>query len=91
MAMANYAAPQENGHSVAYDAACFSKTGKSLDPLIIEAGRGEGVFLAVFDLKRLREWRKREAWGNAFRRPRLYAKLTAEEVDEPFRRKKATR
>jgi predicted amidohydrolase len=90
MAMANYANPQENGHSVAYDGVCFSKSGKSIDPLIIEAGTNEGVFLAEFNLDRLRKWRKREVWGNAFRRPRLYEKLISPNVEEPFVRKKAT-
>jgi predicted amidohydrolase len=91
VAMANYAAPQDNGHSIAYDAVCFTKGGKSIDPLIIEGGMGEGIFLAEFDLESLRAWRKRETWGNAFRRPRLYSRLVSTDVKEPFLRKKATR
>ena len=38
VAMANYAAPQENGHSVAFSPICFGEDERSLDPLVIEAG-----------------------------------------------------
>ena len=38
VAMANYAAPQENGHSVAFSPVCFDEDERSLNPLVIEAG-----------------------------------------------------
>jgi predicted amidohydrolase len=91
VAMANYAAPQQNGHSVAYDAAAFHANEEPRDTLIIEAGEREDVYLATFDLEALRDYRAREAWGNAYRRPRLYGMLTAEEVSPPFARPDATR
>ena len=43
LAMTNYAAPQQNGHSVAFDAVTFDTNGRPLDTLIIEAGQDEGV------------------------------------------------
>ena len=91
VAMANYATPQENGHSVAYDPIAFNPDESGRDPLIIEAGEMEGVYIAQFDMDRLREYRQRETWGNAFRRPRLYGALISQEVNEPFIRPEATR
>jgi N-carbamoylputrescine amidase len=97
VAMTNYAAPKNNGHSCAFDAASHTKPavpggdGEPRDTLIVEAGEREGVYLAPFDLEELRDYRRREAWGNAYRRPRCYAPLTSEEVEEPFIRPDATR
>lgn len=84
-AMANYAIPDQNGHSVAYDCIAF-RDGRSRNTLVVEAGEGEGVYLARFDLDALRDFRKREAWGNAFRRPHAYKALVSPEVRDPFRR-----
>ena len=91
VALANYAAPQEKGHSVAFDGMGFTKNGATRDTLLVEAGEAEGIYLAEFDLERLREWRKRETWGNAFRKPRRYGLLTSLAVEEPFKRKKDRR
>ena len=66
VALANYAAPQENGHSIAFDPIAFDKSG-SRDTLVIEAGEAEGIYMASFDLAAIRSYRRRETWGNAFR------------------------
>lgn len=89
VAMANYAAPQQNGHSVAFDPIAFEDEERSRDTLIVEAGEAEGIYLAPFDLDRLRAWRQREVWGNAFRRPHRYGPLVAPEVQDPFVRRDA--
>jgi len=91
VAMANYAAPQENGHSIAFSPICFGDDERSRNPLVIEAGETEGVYLAEFDLDKIRAWREHEVWGNAFRRPRLYSALTALPVEPPFIRSSARR
>ena len=91
MAMANYAAPQENGHSVAFSPICFGEDECSLNPLVVEAGEAEGVYLAEFDLDKIHAWRENEAWGNAFRRPGRYALLSSPAVEPPFIRSSATR
>lgn len=91
VAMANYAAPQENGHSVAFDGMAFRFHHKGRDTLIVEAGEVEGVYMAPFDVEAIREYRGREIWGNAFRRPGRYGLLTSPEVREPFVRADATR
>ncbi len=90
VALANYPAPKDNGHSVAFDPMAFDEKG-SRDTLLVEAGEDEGVYLAQFDLDRIRAYRQREVWGNAYRRPRLYSALVSPEVDEPFIRADATR
>jgi predicted amidohydrolase len=82
VAMANYAKPGF-GHSVAYDAIAFDANG-ARDTLLIEAGEREGIFLAEFDLDALREYRRREVAGNAFRRPHRYGALVAPDVAPPF-------
>ncbi|HEX6777167.1 MAG TPA: carbon-nitrogen hydrolase family protein, partial [Ktedonobacterales bacterium] len=84
VALTNYAAPQENGHSVAFDHIAFDRHGKSRNTLVVEAGEEEGIYLAPFDLEKLRDYRLRESWGNAFRRPHRYGLLTSPEVQPPF-------
>ncbi len=85
VALANYAAPEINGHSVAYDPMGFAgEDGPSRDTVVIEAGENEDIYLARFDLDRLREYRQRETWGNAFRKPRAYSILASMDVEPPF-------
>jgi predicted amidohydrolase len=84
VALANYAAPQQNGHSVAFDPIAFDASGRSRDTLLIEAGEAEGIFLADVDLDALRDYREREPLGDAFRRPALYGALTDPSVLPPF-------
>jgi predicted amidohydrolase len=92
IALANYAAPQEQGHSAAFDPIAFSgNDGPSRDTTLVEAGTKEDVYLAQFDLAALRRWRRREVWGNAYRRPRCYTTMVNEDVEPPFIRKDATR
>lgn len=89
MALANYAAPQLNGHSMAVDGVGFDEKGRFRDTLIVEAGEKEGVYMAEVDLARLRAYRGREIWGNTYRKPRSYGLLTSTDVGEPFIRKGA--
>ena len=85
VALANYAAPNAdaNGHSMAFDPIAFDAHG-SRDTLVIEAGEAEGIYLAPFDLEAIREHRRCESWGNAYRRPQRYGALTALDVRPPF-------
>jgi N-carbamoylputrescine amidase len=77
VAMANYPAPKNNGHSVAYD--CSGNC-------LVEAGEEEGVFLAEFDLEDLRKHRRKRIWGNAYRRPHRYGEITSMEHDGVWNR-----
>jgi predicted amidohydrolase len=90
VAMANYAMPQENGHSVAYDGMAFAENG-SRDMRLVEADGHEGVFMAELDLARLRAYRLNEVWGNAYRKPGRYGLLTSPAVAAPFIRPDARR
>ncbi len=92
VALTNYAAPQNNGHSIAFDAVAYPEIeGNPRDTLIVEAGEGEDIYMAAFDMANIRDYRSRETWGNAYRRPRLYRKLISPEIDPPFVRPDATR
>jgi predicted amidohydrolase len=92
LAMTNYPAPKCNGHSIAFDGIAFAhEDGPSRDMLVVEAGEQEGVFLADFDLDALRDYRRRETWGNAYRKPGRYGALVDEGVEEPFVREDSRR
>lgn len=77
VAMTNYPAPDQNGHSVAYDS-----HGKRM----VLAGKDEGIFVAKFDLGALRQHRAKSIWGNAYRRPHRYGILTEPVQAEIWRR-----
>jgi len=83
VALTNYAVPQENGHSIAFDPFVFDDNG-SRNTLVVEAGGSEGIYLATFDIDRLRDWRQREVMGNAFRKVHRYSLLTSLDVENPF-------
>lgn len=85
VALANYAGPRDRGRSAAFDPIAF-QAGASRDTTVIQAGEAEGIYLADFDLAALREYRLREAWGDAFRRPHRYQALTRAAVEPPFQR-----
>jgi N-carbamoylputrescine amidase len=91
LAMTNYAAPQDNGHSIAHHPVAFGEDERARDTLIVEAGEEEGVFLAAFEMDSLRAYRHHEVWGNAFRRPRSYGPLVSLDVQDPFVRSRARR
>jgi predicted amidohydrolase len=86
IAMTNYAygKPDCNGHSLAYDGIAYG----ARDMLIIEADEAEGIYMAEFDIEKMREYRKKEVWGNAYRKPKKYSLLTSEKIEEPFIREK---
>lgn len=90
IATCNYPAgkPDCNGHSSAFDGVAYLPEAEdSRDTCILEAGSGEGIFFAEFDLDMMRGYRAREVHGNAYRRPEKYGLLINERVDEPFVRK----
>lgn len=87
IATANYpkGKPDCNGHSSAFDGIVYKPTELcSRDTLIIEAGEEEGIYIACFDIDELRDYRKREVFGNAYRHPLKYKILISSEINEPF-------
>ena len=67
IATANYAAPDEDGHSCLYLA--------NGAPAVV-AGEAEAIVTADLDLAALRAFRHEEAGRNAARRPRLYSPIS---------------
>lgn len=89
IATCNYpaAVPDCNGHSSAFDGVAYlPELADARDTCILEAGEDEGIYLAAFDMERLRAYRETEVHGNAFRRPELYGPLTERTVRAPFLR-----
>jgi predicted amidohydrolase len=73
--------PDCNGHSTAFDGIAYHENDMgSRDMLIIEAGEQEGIYLASFPMGELRDYRRREVWGNAYRKPEKYQALTSKEI-----------
>lgn len=78
VAMANYPAPRWNGRSCAFDGMVAAEPdGPARDHRVAEAGPGEELVLARFDLDALRTYRRAETWGDAYRRPGAYPLLAA--------------
>jgi predicted amidohydrolase len=91
VATANYPAPIANGHSCAFDGMAFGQDESSRNTKLVEAGESQGIIMAEFDLDQLRDYRRRETWGNAYRKPYAYQTLVSTEVQAPFVRTDAKR
>jgi len=84
IAMANYPSPL-HGSSCAYSPIVFNEEDRYVDNRIISATETEeDIIIASFDLDNIRSYRKRETWGNAYRKVNAYKNLLDEEVKEPF-------
>ena len=86
--------PDCNGHSTAFDGIAYRPQGDSWvgrDTLITEAGDEEGICIADLPMEEIRDYRRREVHGNAYRHPSKYGLLVSEEVKEPFIRKDSRR
>jgi predicted amidohydrolase len=84
LAMTNYAAPAQNGSSMAVDGMAFARDESGRDMLIAMGGTDEELVMARFDLLALRRYRQNEVWANAYRQPRLYDALAQRTVAPPF-------
>ncbi|MSA72123.1 carbon-nitrogen hydrolase family protein [Holdemania massiliensis] len=77
--------PDCNGNSTVFDGIAYLPGLEgSRDTCILQADEKEGIYLAELDLKQLREYRRSEVHGNAYRRPQKYGLLVDEHIDEPF-------
>ena len=88
VAMANY--PGNGwGCSCAFSPIVFDENGNCLDNIIVKADdMSEDILIAEFDMNRIRTYRERETWGNAYRKPAAYSDLVSFEVKKPFIRNK---
>lgn len=88
VAMANYPGKGWGG-SCAFSPVVFDENGNCLDNVIIKADDVlEDILIAEFDMDRMRAYRERETWGNAYRKPEAYTDLVRFEVKAPFIRDK---
>ena len=88
VAMANYPGKGWGG-SCAFSPVVFDENGNCLDNVIIKANDVlEDILIAEFDMDRMRAYRERETWGNAYRKPEAYTDLVRFEVKAPFIRDK---
>ena len=77
--------PDCNGGSTVFDGVAYlPDMAGSRDMCILEADGREGIYIAELDLEQLRDYRKSEVHGNAYRHPQKYGILTDAKVDEPF-------
>ena len=82
IALANYPAPDQNGGStlldgMAYTAPPAEGDGQARDMTLCRGGTDEAIVLGDLDLQALRDYRGRETWGDAYRRPERYGALCA--------------
>lgn len=77
--------PDCNGGSSVFDGAAYLPgLEHSRDTCILQADGREGIYMADLDLEQLRDYRRREVHGNAYRHPEKYGLLTDTKVEEPF-------
>lgn len=77
--------PDCNGGSSVFDGVAYLPTlPNSRDTCILQADGEEGIYMAELDLEQLRDYRRCEVHGNAFRHPKKYGLLTKTEIREPF-------
>ena len=77
--------PDCNGGSSVFDGVAYlPELENSRDTCILQADGQEGIYMAELDLEQLRNYRKREVHGNAYRHPRKYGLLTDTKIQEPF-------
>lgn len=81
--------PDCNGGSSAFDGVVYLPASDgSRDTCILQADGREGIYIAELDLEQLRDYRKTEVHGNAFRHPKKYGLLTETNIQEPFIRER---
>ena len=87
IATCNYPTPHPdcNGFSSIFDGiAWFSSESDVRDMCILKASTEAGLFYGDINISQLREYRKHEVFGNAYRHPSKYHKLMDEAINEPF-------
>ena len=87
IATCNYpdSVPDCNGGSSVFDGVAYlPDLPGSRDTCILQSDGGEGIYIAELDLEQLRNYRKTEIHGNAYRRPDKYDLLTDSGIEAPF-------
>lgn len=77
--------PDCNGASSVFDGIAYlPELPESRDTCILQADGTEGIYIATLDVDMLRQYRKSEIHGNAYRHPQKYKILIDTEINEPF-------
>lgn len=85
----NYA--NEGGKSSAFSPIVRDREKRELDSEILIMDEAEKIQIVTFDLSEIRDYRRRETLGDAYRKPGLYRYLSEEHVKDPFIREDAKR
>ncbi len=73
------------GCSCAFSPICWDKEEQSVDNTLLLADEmSEGLYLADFDMDKIRDYRKHEMMGNTFRKVGAYAPLLDKTIRPPF-------
>lgn len=77
--------PDCNGCSSAFDGVAYLPHQPiSRDMCILMAGKEPGIYIAQFDMDMIRQYRKTEVHGNAYRHPDKYGCIVQSQISEPF-------
>lgn len=82
IAMTNYSGIPCKGRSMVISPEAFDANGISMNTVILEGDNSERIFYAEIDFIKIREYRRREVWGNSFRKISAY-KILSEKVVIP--------
>lgn len=80
--------PRKNaGCSCAFSPIVWGKNGVPIDNTIVLADdKTEDIFIAEYDIEKLRDYRSHEMMGNTYRKVKAYDELLNAEIKEPFKR-----
>ena len=87
IATCNYpeSVPDCNGGSSVFDGVAYlPELEHSRDTCILQADGKEGIYIAGLDLDQLRNYRRKEVHGNAYRHPKKYGLLVDTQINAPF-------
>lgn len=77
--------PDCNGGSSVFDGVAYLPgVDGSRDTCILQADGKEGIYMAELDLEQLRQYRRMEVHGNAYRHPQKYGQLVDTAIVPPF-------
>lgn len=79
------------GKSSAFSPIVRDKNKNELDNKILIMDEKENIQIVKFNLNEIRDYRKRETLGDAYRKPSIYKYLSEEHIREPFVRKDSRR
>lgn len=72
------------GCSCAFSPVVFDRDGKYINNRILVCDETEQIAIAEINMAELRDYRRREMWGNTYRKVYAYGDILSTEVKEPF-------